>query len=245
MPKDEGDREKLGSKLRFRYSVSVDGSPFHVVRDFSPEAGFAWSPALYEHEARVKVTFKNTATKMTAEVELPFRIVPRVTGQEPVATRTANPMVALFSAPPCPEGSRFRVTFRREGTGDAFHTGAEPCTGSRTSNIYVAGMLADSTYEMNGEVLTGDSSLPGSPVPFHTGVADAASAAFNAKIPRESSTSTAEPFLIYSMEGPVQRPMATDLNGNLVWYLPLIYSAQPVRLPWRRHSCAALVRAAT
>src|SRR5271155_1910406 len=56
---EEGD--PFGLKLRFRYSVSVDGSPFRVVRDFSPESNFAWRPELFEHEARVKVTLKNIA----------------------------------------------------------------------------------------------------------------------------------------------------------------------------------------
>ena len=36
---------------------------------------------------------------MTAESELPFQIVARASGQQPVTTLTANPLVALFSAP--------------------------------------------------------------------------------------------------------------------------------------------------
>ena len=104
LAKDEGDPFKLFAKLRFRYSVSVDGSPFRVVRDFSPESNFSWRPERFEHEARVKVTLKNIATKMTADSELPFQIVARAKGQ-PVATPTANPLVALFSAPACPQGS--------------------------------------------------------------------------------------------------------------------------------------------
>ncbi|HEY5085213.1 MAG TPA: hypothetical protein VII48_11850, partial [Rhizomicrobium sp.] len=70
LAEDEGDPFRLLAKLRFRYSVSVDGSPFRLVRDFSPEPNFAWRPELFEHEARVKVTLQNIATKMTAESEL-------------------------------------------------------------------------------------------------------------------------------------------------------------------------------
>jgi arylsulfate sulfotransferase len=35
------------------------------------------------------------------------------------------------------------------------------------------------------------------------------------------SLRVAEPLLLYSIELPVQRAMATDLEGNVVWYLPL------------------------
>ncbi len=220
--KDEGDPLKLMSKLRFRFSVSVDGAPFRILRDFSPQANFAWRPDLFEHEARVKVTLKNIATKITADGELPFRIAPRAKGQQPVVTPTANPLVALFSALPCPQGSRFRVAFRREGdSGEWFRTGIEPCSGVRTSNIYVAGMLADSNYEMHAEVLTGDSAKSGATATFHTGLADGLFPPMSLAVPRDPKTSSSEPFLLYSVETPNQRPTATDLNGNVVWYLPL------------------------
>lgn len=222
MPKEEGEPLKLMGKYRFRYSVSVDGAAFRVIRDYSPQQGFAWRPELYEHEARVKVTMKNVTSKLTAEAELPFRVVARVSGQKPVATPTANPLVALFSAPPCPEGSRFRVAFHREGeAGKDQRTGSQPCAGSRSNNLYVAGMLADTNYEMRAEVITGDSAKSGPPVLFHTGIADGNYAPLRVVTPRDAATSSAEPFLVYSIELPVQRPIATDLTGNLVWYLPL------------------------
>src|SRR5262245_12642560 len=97
VPKAEGDLFKLMGKLRFRYSVSVDGSGFRIVRDFAPSTAFAWRPELYEHEARVKVTVLNTDSKETGEAEFPFRIVSRVAGATPVAIPTASPLVALFS----------------------------------------------------------------------------------------------------------------------------------------------------
>ncbi|MGC4054958.1 MAG: hypothetical protein QM757_39455 [Paludibaculum sp.] len=222
IPKEEGEPLKLMGKYRFRYSVSVDGAAFRVVRDYSPQQGFAWRPELFEHDARVKVTMKNVTSKLTAEAELPFRVVARAVGQKTVVTPTANPLVALFSAPPCPEGSRFRVMFRREGeAGKDQRTGSQPCTGSRTNNIYVAGMLADSAYEMRAEVVDGDSAKPGPPASFHTGIVDGNYAPFRVVTPRDAAASSAEQFLVYSIELPVQRPIATDLSGNLVWYLPL------------------------
>jgi arylsulfate sulfotransferase len=222
MPKDEGDPEKLAGKFRYRFSVSTAGAPYRVLRDYSPQADFAWRPELYDHEARVQVTVKNIATKLTGEAELVFRTVSRVKGQQPVATPTANPLVALFSAPACPDGSRFRAAFRREGdAAEHSRTGSEPCSSSRTSNIYVAGMRPDSTYEIHAEVVNGDSSKAGPAVTFRTGMADGGSPALSIAIPRDVKASSTEPLLIYSIEGPNQRPTATDLSGNVVWYLPV------------------------
>ncbi len=220
--KGEADARKLAPKLRYRFSVSVDGSPFHVVSDFSMRPYFAWRPELFEHEARVKVSMKNIATKVTVDSELPYRIARRSTGQQPVVTATANPLVALFSSPPCPQGSLFRLAFRRKGdTGDWFRTGTEPCSPTRSSNIYVAGMISDSNYEMHSELLTGKASKSGASLTFHTGIADGLFAPMSVAVPRDVKASSIEPFLVYSIEAPNQRPMATDLNGNLVWYLPL------------------------
>ena len=156
----------------------------------------------------------------TGESELAYRIVPRVRGQQPVVTPTANPLVALFSAPACPEGSRFRIAFRRKDDSEWSRTGAEPCRGSRSSNLYVAGMRAESVYEMHAEVLTRSQAVVGAAVSFQTGISDGDLAAFKMAVPREQRSDTAEPLLVYSIEIPSQRPIATDLDGNVVWYLP-------------------------
>ena len=221
IPKDEGMPMALMPQLRFRYSVSVDGAPFQIVRDFSPQNNFAWRPDLFEHEALIKVTLYNVATKSTADSEVPFQIVRRIKGQKPMATATASPLVALFSAPPCPQGSQTRVAFRREGSSAEWsRTSTEPCTGKRTNNIYVGGMRGDSDYDMHAEVMTVSASKPGPPVKFHTGISDGATAPMGVLVPRDSKASSAEPLLIYSIETGDRRPIATDLEGNLVWYLP-------------------------
>ena len=219
VPKEDGDPLKLINLLRYRYMVSVDGGPFRMLSDFGRSPGFAWRPELYEHEARVKVTVMNTDTKETGEAELPFRVVPRVTGGQPVAVPTASPLVALFSFPACPAGSQFRVAFQRKGETESMRTGVEPCRAPRSSNIYVAGMRADSEYSLHAEVLTGSSVEPGPAVPFRTGIADGDVAPLMVSL-HKGSGSTSEPFLVYSIEVPRSRPMATDIEGNLVWYLP-------------------------
>ena len=90
VPKEEGEPMKVGNNLRYRFSVSVDGSPFRIVRDYSSRSVFAWRPELYDHEARVKVAVLNIESKETGEVELPFRVTSRVVDQSLWRLSTAN-----------------------------------------------------------------------------------------------------------------------------------------------------------
>jgi len=99
----------------YRYSVSVNGGPFRIIRDYSQDPAFVWSPELYEHDATVRVSVRINGTKDIVTGDLPYRITPRLQGSTPQVTPTAHPLIALFSAPACPEGSKFQVAFRRDG----------------------------------------------------------------------------------------------------------------------------------
>jgi hypothetical protein len=216
-PTLDGDVDKQRRFIQYRFSVSVDGAPFRILTDFNGGSGFVWRPDLYEHEARVKVTMRNTSTKESFDSELPFRILPRATAGAPVVSPTSVPLVALFSAPACPQGSDFRVAFHRAGDSSRImRTSSEPCRGTRTNNIYVAGMRADSTYEMRAEVVKGSSSQAGPSVSFHTGLADGAFPPSTVLVARDDKSSSKEQLLVFSAD----RPTATDLDGNVVWYIP-------------------------
>jgi arylsulfate sulfotransferase len=204
--------------FNYRYTVSTAGGPFRMVRDFSQAPDFTWAPELYEHEARVRVTVRNNATKETADAEIPFRIVSRVKGTTPVITPTSHPLVALFSAPACPEGTEFRVAFRRQGEEVPMHTPAEPCRSNISKNVLVAGMRADSDYQMRAELVKGGSVKPGGWMMFHTGLLDGRFTPVTTVTPRAAGQTPAEPIVIRSMMEP-WRSSATDLDGNVVWYL--------------------------
>lgn len=201
----------------FRYSVSDEGGPFHIIRDFSQDSDFAWRPALYEHEARVRVTARVNQTKETADTEVPFRVVSRITGSDPVVTPTAHPLVALMSVPACPQGSRFRVAMQREKDSAVTYTGEEMCRGNRSSNMYVAGMRADSAYRLRPEILQNGAVQAGAWLPFHTGMTDGRFSPLTTVTAHTGGT-VSEPYTIRSSA--VGRANATDLDGNLVWYLP-------------------------
>ena len=207
------------AKHVFRYSVSTAGGPFRIIRDFSQDSGFFWRPELYEHEAVVRVTVRNNESKQTAQADLPFKTESRVRNSVPVATPTPNPLIALFSGPSCPDGQTFRVTFERNGDQHQNHTAAKPCQASHSSNTYVAGMRADSDYRMRMESGNGSNMTPGEWVSFHTGILDAAFPPISIATPRTSQSSSAEPVLLLGLIEP-WRTAATDLDGNVVWYLP-------------------------
>ena len=89
--------------------------------------GFAWSPTLYEHEGKIKVTVLNTETKQTGETVMPFRITPRISGNKPLASPTAHPLVALLSFPACVAGGQYRIAFQRKGETTVRRTGVNSC----------------------------------------------------------------------------------------------------------------------
>src|SRR5579863_7691417 len=156
----------------FRFSTSMNGGPFRIVRDFSQSRDFTWMPALYEHVAVIRVTGRNNETKEIAEDETHFQIVSRVRSNSPVVRPTANPLVALFSAPPCVEGSQFRVAFRAEGEEPVSRTPAAASRGSVSNNVLVAGMRADTEYQMRSEVSGAGGEKHGEWLPFRTGILD-------------------------------------------------------------------------
>jgi arylsulfate sulfotransferase len=201
-----------------QYSVSVDGGPFHMTRDFSQDMIFTWSPELYEHEARVRVTVRDNDTMKTATAELTFRIVSRIRDARPVITHTSHPLVALLSAPPCPAGSQFRVEFRRMGDSFSSHTSAEPCRAGRSSNVYVAGMRADTDYQMRPEAL-GGAIESGAWITFHTGLLDGRFPPVSIPTPRAGGAPSADQLLVSSMVAEPFHNQATDLEGNVVWTL--------------------------
>src|SRR3954467_13873975 len=50
----------------YRYSVSVDGGPFRIIRDYSQDPAFVWNPELYEQGATLRVRARINETKDVA-----------------------------------------------------------------------------------------------------------------------------------------------------------------------------------
>ena len=203
--------------LAFRFDASENGGPFGPLSDYSRDATLAWAPELYEHESKVRVTVLNQDSKETAEAELNFRMTPRKMGTDGTVTPTANPLVALFSAPACAVGGKFRVAFHEEGSSAVSHTPLMACRGPVTNNVYLAGMHADSVYEMRSEVTGGADAKTGKWLPFHTGMVDGKFVHVETTYRDPGHYSAADGIIIRG--GDAGRTVATDLDGRLVWFL--------------------------
>ncbi len=206
--------------LVYRYSASVDGGPFHVIRDFSQQADLVWSPALHEQQATIRVAVRNNGTKTTAGADLPFRIISRVKGTTPVVVPTVNPLVALFSAPPCEQGTQFRVALRHEGSETITRTPLQPCRSGISNNTYVAGMRSDAEYRLRAELVKGNKTQTGDWLPFHTGLLDGDFPPVSVAVPRSDRSPVAEPVVLRSVAAVAagKRAFATDQDGEVIWY---------------------------
>lgn len=204
----------------FQYSVSVNGGPFHIVHDYSQQFAFAWTPDLFEQKVTIRVKVRDDDTRASAQADIPFQFVSRVKGNVPVVTPTAHPLVALLSAPACPQGSQFRVAFQADGEEAISRTPDQPCGGSVSSNAYVAGMRPDTEYKIRSEVISGGNVKPSDYLPFHTGMLDGDFPPVQIAIPAATKADS-EPVIIFSAAsmGASPRPFATDLQGRVIWYL--------------------------
>src|ERR1700716_944352 len=129
---------------------SKERPEFKMVRDFSPGNTLAWGPlheGTYQVMVRVKAGFD--AVNSTSAV-VPTTVNSRVIGKQAVVTPTLNPLVALYSAPPCEDGT-IHVKFRPVSSANDVPwttTNALPCVHGQSRNFLVAGMLAPTPYEI-------------------------------------------------------------------------------------------------
>ncbi len=212
---DEPERAKHGAGK----------SRFAVVRDFSLDNAFAWAP-MHEGDYEVAVAVKEgfDATKVTSAV-VSDTVSSLVTGKDAVVTATLNPLVALYSAPACKHGA-MHVRFRPvTGLPDAEWTTTNTlrCQPNQSLNFVIAGMLANSTYEM---VHVGGGGGHGrvTPLLFTTGTPPASLSipAFTIRQAPGPGTETRRDLIYHNL---ARRPaanavnlLATDLNGHLEWY---------------------------
>lgn len=188
---------------------------FRTVVDFGPNASLRWTTIEREGTYEIELTTRNNATgNMTSDV-VTF-VFQKLAGARPTVTPTENPLVFIYSAPPCPEGTRIRAKFARADGGDGLiQTPAQDCDGWSTRNFYLAGMRAATEYRAwhawEGNGVVSDSEL----IPYTTGtvsITTPAAAPLSTPVPDHAG------MLVQSTLS--QRPTATDLNGNLLWYGP-------------------------
>src|SRR3989440_4778550 len=149
-----------GAAPVYQFSVAPHAGAFRVVRDFSPANAFAWTP-MQEGSYDIQVTVKDgyQATGTTSAV-MADTVASRVTASEAVITPTLNPLVALYSAPPSSAGSVF-VQFSVASDSPSWrNTNTLPVVPGKSTNVFVAGMLPGTTYQMRDVRSDGTGSAP-------------------------------------------------------------------------------------
>lgn len=215
----------------YQYKVAImnggdrlrQDAQFRVVRDFSPGSAFGWAP-LQEESYQVMVNVKATfdATDSTSAV-VSGAINSRVTGTQAVVTPMLNPQVALYSAPSCDSGSIY-VQFRPVSPNNDSpwtSTNTLSCVHGQSRNFVVAGMLANTAYEMLH--VTSDGSSPSQF--FTTGTPPPALSfpSFTVRRAPRPGSDLSQTVVLHNF---VARPgpksvniLATDLLGRVEWYI--------------------------
>lgn len=202
------------SNVWYRFRVRRAGSDYRVIRDYSPANTLDWTASEHEGAYAIEVTAQDQSSGQTGIGTAVFQMNSLVTGTSPVITPTANPLVFLYSAPPCPLENRMRVQFQAPG-GFVQSTPYKSCERGMSMNFYLAGLRVNTSYSVRHIVDTGSQFLEGPALTLATSGA-------SIQIPPSAVLQAPSPpspgVLLHSaFYGP---SYATDSGGNLIWYYP-------------------------
>jgi hypothetical protein len=210
----------VGANPVYQFSAAPHGGAFHVVRDFSLANSFSWTPmqeGAYDIEVIVKDGYQATDTTSAVAADT---VNSRVTGTAAVITPTANPLVAMYSIPPSSARTAF-VQFAVAGDQPAWRdTDARTVVPGKSTNVLIAGMLPNTTYEMRHVFSDGSDSAP---LFFTTGIIPATVTFPTFTVPQPPGAGTdLDQDMIFQQ--PVNPPkttpsiFATNLSGQVTWY---------------------------
>ena len=225
--------------LTFQFNVTPPGGSLMMIKDFNTgtlkgstytSQPFVWVPTASEGKYKVQVVVKDFSDGSTAMKTMQFTVTPLVTGNTPVVTATANPLVALFSSPACAKGSKMRVSFQQQSLATpATLTNFVACKAGVTMNFEIAGMYQSTAYTMFSETLTKGKIKKGAEVTYTTGALpkNITFPTYSLIVPATSAADTADSMLLINStqlgNQQLYPNVAVDLTGNFLWY----YFASP------------------
>ncbi len=136
--------------LWYRYRARPVSGDFRMVRDFGPLTSLDWTASDWDGNYELELSVRNLSTGESASAIAGFEMTSRVTDSTPVINPTSNPLVFLYSAPPCPASAQIRV--RIETASGSIWTPYKTCQAERSVNFYLSGMPAGSTNVIRQEV---------------------------------------------------------------------------------------------
>ena len=207
--------------LWYRFRVGAVGANLQMVRDYGPQSSLEWTVSDHEGAFQIEVSVRNLNTGESATVTAGYSMITRIpstpfggSSNAPVISPTANPLVFLYSAPPCPVGGQMTVYF--QSPVGVVHTPFMACQAGLSMNFYLAGLAPQSTYWVMHMVQTPQGQSFGPSMTLTT-------PSVSISVPQATPSQTvALPFVngIVLNATVTNITMATDLYGNLVWYYP-------------------------
>ena len=204
----------------YRFSTKSAGSAtWSVIRDYSQTKTLPWS-MLQEGVYQVSVIGSGGGKRGQAVAQ--FQFVSRITAGSPVVSSTQNPLVALYSAPPCSAGV-VSVSFWPTAGGSRQTTSGQSCQPGLSLNFYVGGMQANTSYTLQQQTVNGGPPSLGAPLAFQTGAVSNRLPSYSVIDPVNSQTSTTDDIMLMSFKAlhdtpPFYPPAAFDLLGRVLWY---------------------------
>ena len=198
----------------YRFRARRFGQAYQVIRDFGPLPTLDWTVSDHEGWFEIEASARNVDTGDSATVSAMYEVTSRIAGNQPSVSPTSNPLVFLYSAPPCGHDARMQVEFVAPN-GDAVRTPFKACEPQFSMNFYLMGLYADTNYTTHHIIDRGSNLVRGPDIAFTTGSLPPGLWAENViqAPPRQVSNRV----LLGSALGV---PVATDLNGSVIWYGP-------------------------
>ena len=107
--------DTTSSSATFTYLFAVRSSTsasYDVIKNFYTTNTVDWTALVQEGSYDLQVVVKSSTGSVGYGLET-LVVTSRVAGSTPVVSRTRNPLVALYSAPPCASSQRVLVASRR------------------------------------------------------------------------------------------------------------------------------------
>lgn len=207
--------------ISYRLQIgAARGAALQMVRDFSVQNSFVYTPVRQEGIYQIVVTARNNSTGNTTTAAIPsYRFTTLVVDGQPVLTPTANTLVALLSSPPCPTGAtKVRASILESGQTQPSYTNWEACPAARNVNILVGQMVASTNYTIRVQTTDGKTITTGKALPFTTGEVPVSVPPISVASPLLSSDDQDQRFVVLSL---IQSTaVAVNLGGHVVWYYP-------------------------
>ncbi len=211
----------------YRFRARQFGQTYQIIRDFSPLPTLDWTITDHEGLFEIEVSAKNAeaghmpprrgrlspAEIQVTTVSAMYDITSRISGNQPSVNPTSHPLVFLYSAPPCGIGARMQVEFVAPN-GTAVRTPFKTCDPGFSMNFYLMGLYAETNYTAH-HIIEGRRGSIGPDLAFTTG--SLPGNLFAETVVTAPTQQISDPVLLGSTLG---IPVATDLNGAVIWYGP-------------------------